>query len=939
MTRRVLILFFSTIFLSVHSVYSEDVDFEALLDQLGTPAEEPASTTPTETLTAPETGTSAESVPVEPETATPETEAVASEFEIEFPAATEPAAKAEVTPAVGEVLVEEAPVAVEEPAPAAVPVEETRDVEIVAEAAPEAQAAAADPVTEEARRVAQQEEIRRKAADEQSRKDYKAAKNAIENENYEEAVRLLEQADRELPPRPKNDKLRDEIRLDLLDSYIQLARERIDTDINFARKNIDAALKLAPENSRALAVQKKVAAREQEIAEDLARPRSVMEQAKYSDKYENVDQLLRNGRDLFEAREYNDAEVVFEQVLLLDEYNVEAMRYLRKLEERRLELRTKEREATVAGMIADVRDTWNPPIRGDIKAPTGAQQETKIDTLSAQQKLQKKMESIIIPQLSFRQANIEDVVDFLVTNSVSGDPEGTGVNIILKIDGGSGAAVDVPAAAPADAFGESDAAFDAAPVASSSVPTISLNLRRITLLDAIKYVTEVADLRYRLEENVVIITPANVVSGRVITRMYPVQPSILDVITETKEEESSETRGTGEFIGMGGGSTTMKRSDVKDFFERAGVPFPAGTSITYNQSISQLIVANTAENLENFERILSRLNVIPNQVEIEARFVEVNQDVLDEFGFQWFLTDNWEIAQKKGGAFPAATETIIMGADAQGLTKGNRFFGFDTGNDSINAISTVTKKGAQNALGGVATFASVLTNPELQVVINALSQNGNSDLLSAPRVTTRSGVNAEIQVVNEIIYPTEFESEVTTISREVPGGGTAEERFVSVTPGTFSTREVGVILNVTPTVGPDGYTIDLALVPEVAELVDWIQYGSSFGIDVNGDPIQSNIPQPTFSSRKVTTSIVAWDGATVVMGGLIREDLVKYEDKIPILGDIPLLGRLFRSEGEYSKKKNLLIFVTARLVGPDGRPIQRGDNLPDSGETAEAATP
>jgi len=149
-----------------------------------------------------------------------------------------------------------------------------------------------------------------------------------------------------------------------------------------------------------------------------------------------------------------------------------------------------------------------------------------------------------------------------------------------------------------------------------------------------------------------------------------------------------------------------------------------------------------------------------------------------------------------------------------------------------------------------------------------------------------------------------------------------------------------VILNVTPTVGPDGYTIDLTMVPEVAELVDWIQYGSEVTIS---SPIQNpltglligsrenrfryNIPQPVFSSRNATTSIVIWDGQTVVMGGLIREELVTYKDKVPLLGDIPILGRLFRSEGQRSRKTNLLIFVTARLVDPAGKPIHKAETM------------
>ena len=80
----------------------------------------------------------------------------------------------------------------------------------------------------------------------------------------------------------------------------------------------------------------------------------------------------------------------------------------------------------------------------------------------------------------------------------------------------------------------------------------------------------------------------------------------------------------------------------------------------------------------------------------------------------------------------------------------------------------------------------------------------------------------------------------------------------------------------------------------------------------------SGFYQPIFSVRKVKTEVTIWDGATVVMGGLTREQAVKIEDKVPLLGDIPLVGRLFRSEGESTQKRNLLIFVSARLVDPGG---------------------
>jgi general secretion pathway protein D len=453
------------------------------------------------------------------------------------------------------------------------------------------------------------------------------------------------------------------------------------------------------------------------------------------------------------------------------------------------------------------------------------------------------------------------------------------------------------------------------------------------MLDAIKYITEVAGLKYRIEDSAVIITPIDAPIGNIITRMYPVQPSFIDVVVE-RQGMSAEERDQ-DFVSMSD-RVTVTKSDVKDFFEKTGVKFPSGASITYNSGISQLIVANTADNLETFERILQQLNVVPNQVEIEARFIEVDQGDLEELGLQWILNDNYEFATKNDGS----GQRLQVNANRNGVTQGNRFFSYNSGNLNVQPASMITQTANQTMLGGILSASSVLTNPEVTVVLQALSQHGGTDLLSAPRVTTRSGVNAQIQVVKEIIYPTEFD--VTQPTMNSDGNVTMSP---VVTPGTFETRETGVILNVTPTVGPDGYTIDLVMAPEVAELVDWIQYGSQITVETGiiGAKQQNtylfNMPQPIFTSRNVTTSIVIWDGQTVVMGGLIREELTTIKDKIPILGDIPLLGWLFRSEGEYSQKKNLLIFVTARLVDPAGRPIHTEGSLamPGTGIDAEAA--
>ena len=129
---------------------------------------------------------------------------------------------------------------------------------------------------------------------------------------------------------------------------------------------------------------------------------------------------------------------------------------------------------------------------------------------------------------------------------------------------------------------------------------------------------------------------------------------------------------------------------------------------------------------------------------------------------------------------------------------------------------------------GIFGLAGVMTNPQFQVVIRALNQKKGIDLLSAPRVTTKSGQRAVIEIVREFRYPTQF------TPPQVPaftGGGVVGTTAppVVVTPTTtnaFETRNTGVTLEVEPVVGPDGITIDLNLVPQVVEFEGFINYGS-----------------------------------------------------------------------------------------------------------------
>ena len=191
-----------------------------------------------------------------------------------------------------------------------------------------------------------------------------------------------------------------------------------------------------------------------------------------------------------------------------------------------------------------------------------------------------------------------------------------------------------------------------------------------------------------------------------------------------------------------------------------------------------------------------------------------------------------------------------------------------------------------------------------------------ANVLSAPKVTTVNNQEAKIEVVTEIIYPSEYEITPATAN----AAGTVITPGVAI-PGGFTTRDTGVILEVTPSVGSDRKTISLTLRPEVSALFGWSDFGVLAGpnnLGTNAIPVL----QPIFTSQNVSTNVIVRDGDTVVLGGLIREDTTTTDDKIPILGDIPGLGRAFRNESSTSTKRNLLIFVTAYLLTPEGETVR-----------------
>ncbi len=391
-------------------------------------------------------------------------------------------------------------------------------------------------------------------------------------------------------------------------------------------------------------------------------------------------------------------------------------------------------------------------------------------------------------------------------------------------------------------------------------------------------------------------------------------------------------------------ANTEATVDVRAFFK--GVDFPEGTTAYYRPEVHRLVIFNNASNLSAIEEVISRYHRAERnykQVEIKAKFIEVSQSALNQLGFSWRIED-------------AGPNGVNLAGDW-----------------SLNSNQDVLSTGlrsAAGALGGTpgAAGSMVLTKTgwmPLRVAISALEQAGDSDVLSSPSLTTMDGKSAEMWVGEDRDVARSFSVESSDINIHIEHKDWKSELMgvhFSVIPEIQRNNIIRLKLNpkvvdligydtykVSPKASmmmingstPDAYrvggTFPILNLPAQGISKAWDQMAATISGDPNtgstgyrnsdrmpdheafGVPLQAiNGQLPYFRVREIKTQVDVADGSTVGLGGLIYDRLETYKDKVPVLGSIPLIGRLFRSEGERSIKRNLMIFVSASIAA-DGQ--------------------
>jgi len=449
--------------------------------------------------------------------------------------------------------------------------------------------------------------------------------------------------------------------------------------------------------------------------------------------------------------------------------------------------------------------------------------------------------------VDFRDVGLDYVLDFL--------SDATGVNII------SGSSVD------------------------PSEKKVTIKVKDMPLQSLLTYIFRNHGLEFRIENNAVWVDTFDAMeeeSGE--TRIYYLNQG-LAMFTEFSGRTASATGS-----GFGGAAGISNVNTIKDVLEDA-VSWPDDSKINLDERTGALIVTNTPSNLKVIEDILYNLDIDATQVLIETRFVEINVTDLSELGVNLSLSSPFAIYKDAG----QPVNQVSSGS-------GSSFAPFDP-------LEGAPEEGLN------LNYQGMLTKPQFSAVLHALERKTNSKTLSAPKITTLNNQTATIEIVNEFVYPTRYEPTLIREDLNEDGdfldtvNGVKETRFVNVAQG-FETRDIGILLQVTPSVGSDKETITLTLRPEVSEA------------EAGAFTYSGEVSLPKFKTRNLTTNIVVKNGETVMLGGLIKETSTVTETKTPFLGDLPLLGRLFRKNSDSVERKNLLIFVTASIISRSGEKLK-----------------
>ena len=326
----------------------------------------------------------------------------------------------------------------------------------------------------------------------------------------------------------------------------------------------------------------------------------------------------------------------------------------------------------------------------------------------------------------------------------------------------------------------------------------------------------------------------------------------------------------------------------------------AGGRVQVDVRSNALVITERPSRMNQIQEIIEKLDKATDQVMIETKFIEVENTDQKNIGVNWSSLEGYGASagpfQREWSRNRVSQDDSIRNDTSNNSSNSSSNNGFSLAdgpifaseNDVLSGNGTDFTRTMESLAGTSRLDTAVFSADEFRVVISALEQNNDTELVANPTVVTMSNQEATIDIVTEI---PQVEFSIDQETGDLRADGLAE-------PLVFGTQ-----VRVTPQVNDAGF-INLLVIPSVSN-----QIGTQF-TDIG--------PQPIISRRKAETNVVIKDGYTLAIGGLTQNEEVLGGTAVPILGSLPYIGRLFSSESNTMRQKNLIIFITAKTLNPDG---------------------
>jgi general secretion pathway protein D len=694
----------------------------------------------------------------------------------------------------------------------------------------------------------------------------------------------------------------------------------------------------------------------------------------FKDKVSTVQKLLFQGDAYFKTGQYERAEDTFSKILILDPYNKAARDAMNHMEKYRIRAADLRREEYKDEAMLKVDQGWEQAISPDVVVPPSTQQQVSEPSNRAQ--ITNKLQTIIIDKINFDKLDVASVVQFLTEKSKELDKDHVGINFVLNLNQDVAPSSATPSAATpsgptgtgtpggAGATGSPGTGGAAQPSGTNSTPppgpihrAVTIQLENVPLSDVLGYIIQQTNLQYSVDDYAVYLRPSIDEGQTLSVRTYLAPPNFFTSSGGLRVSASSSPDQPS--------NVTDVSNNVEQELSDRGIHFPPGATAVFLPGSSKLVVRNTPEQLDLIGNLIEQLSKETPQVQIEAKLAEFTDTALKSLSFNYIagsqgLLSKTSVFNSAGHNGGFTTTTGLRDAHYSGASVNTSSGGAPDGGLQPDSIDSLVQSNTSSNTGlgtpaypltglpvlpntpNFLTLGAIVDGIGFAAIVNALNNDTGVDLISAPTVTTQNGLKANIDIVREFPYPTSFEkpklgnTEVAYSSGEfgprtdVVAGVVISTTYplqlaIPPTPREFVTQDIGVSLEVKPTTYPD-QRIDLDVTKaQVIDFDGFIDYGVPIVTKLAEEynPVvltPGTINQPVFNTRSIVTRLQILDGQTAVLGGLLREDTQEIHDKVPVLGDLPLIGRLFQSKVSSRIKKNLIIFITAKLIKSNGKP-------------------